>query len=56
MQIGVRGVAVPLRDRQGNVIAALSVNMQVGEETTEQALQRVLQVLQDTALSIMRVL
>jgi IclR family pca regulon transcriptional regulator len=30
--------------------------MQVGEETTEQALQRVLQVLQDTALSIMRVL
>jgi len=56
LQIGVRGVAVPLRDRQGNVIAALSVNMQVGEETTEQALQRVLQVLQDTALSIMRVL
>ena len=56
LQIGVRGVAVPLRDRHGNVIAALSVNMQVGEETTEHALQRVLQVLQDTALSIMRVL
>ncbi|CAJ0786180.1 Pca operon regulatory protein [Ralstonia psammae] len=56
LQIGVRGVAVPLRDRHGNVIAALSVNMQVGAETTEHALQRVLQVLQDTALSIMRVL
>jgi IclR family pca regulon transcriptional regulator len=37
-------------------MAALSVNMPVGEETADQALQRVLQVLQDTALSILRVL
>jgi IclR family pca regulon transcriptional regulator len=56
LQIGVRGVAVPLRDRHGKVMAALSVNMPVGEETADQALQRVLQVLQDTALSILRVL
>lgn len=56
LQIGVRGVAVPLRDRHGKVIAALSVNMQIGTETAEQALERVLQVLQDTAISIMRVL
>ena len=56
LQIGVRGVAVPLRDRHGKVIAALSVNMQIGEESAEQALERVLQVLQDTAISIMRVL
>jgi IclR family pca regulon transcriptional regulator len=54
LQIGVRGV--PLRDRHGKVMAALSVNMPVGEETADQALQRVLQVLQDTALSILRVL
>ncbi|KDP86448.1 MULTISPECIES: IclR family transcriptional regulator domain-containing protein [Cupriavidus] len=56
LQIGVRGVAVPLRDRHGKVIAALSVNMQIGEESAEQALERVLQVLQDTAISVMRVL
>lgn len=56
LQIGVRGVAVPLRDRHGKVIAALSVNMQIGEESAGQSLQRVLRVLQDTALSLMRVL
>lgn len=56
LQIGVRGVAVPLRDRHGKVIAALSVNMQIGDESAEQALERVLRVLQDTAISIMRVL
>ncbi len=56
LQIGVRGVAVPLRDRHGRVIGALSVNMQIADETAEQALGRVLHVLQDTALSIMRVL
>ncbi len=56
LQIGVRGVAVPLRDRHGKVIAALSVNMQIGEESADAACARVLQVLQDTALSIMRTL
>jgi len=56
LQIGVRGVAVPLRDRHGKVLAALSVNMQIGEESAEEACARVLQVLQDTALSIMRTL
>jgi IclR family pca regulon transcriptional regulator len=52
----VRGIAVPLRDRHGKVIAALSVNMPIGDETAQEALDRVLQVLQDTALLIMRVL
>ena len=56
LQTGVRGIAVPLRDRHGKVIAALSVNMPIGDETAEQALERVLQVMQDTALLIMRVL
>lgn len=56
LQTGVRGVAVPLRNRHGKVIAALSVNMPIGEESAEDALSRVLQVLQDTALSLMRVL
>jgi IclR family pca regulon transcriptional regulator len=56
LQIGVRGIAVPLRDRHGRVVAALSVNMQIGDEPAEKALGRVQHVLQDTALSIMRVL
>ena len=45
-----------MRDRHGKVIAALSVNMPIGDETPQQALDRVLQVMQDTALLIMRVL
>jgi IclR family pca regulon transcriptional regulator len=45
----VRGVAVPLRDRHGSVVAAISVSMAIGEESANAALQRVLPTLQETA-------
>ncbi|PTB20173.1 4-hydroxyphenylpyruvate dioxygenase [Trinickia symbiotica] len=56
LQVGVRGIAVPLKNRQGEVVAALSTNMPIGKETTEAASQRVLPYLQETALAMMNVL
>ena len=56
LQVGVRGIAVPMKDRHGQVVAALSTNMPMGRETTEAALRRVLQPLQETALAMLNVL
>lgn len=56
LQVGVRGIAVPLKDRHGQVVAALSTNMPIGRESTEAALRRTLQPLQDTALAMLNVL
>lgn len=44
-----RGVAVPLRDRHGEVVGALSVTMPMGHESSEDAVTRVLSVLSETA-------
>ena len=44
-----RGVAVPLRDRHGDVLGALSVTMPMGHESGEDAVRRVLSVLSETA-------
>jgi IclR family pca regulon transcriptional regulator len=49
LELGVRGVAVPLRDRHGLVVAAISVSMPIGQESAQAALQRVLPTLQETA-------
>ena len=56
LQVGVRGIAVPLRNRHGQVIAALSTNMPIGNETAQEALARVLPHLQETALAMLQVL
>jgi len=56
LQVGVRGIAVPLRNRHGQVIAALSTNMPIGNETAPEALARVLPHLQETALAMLQVL
>ncbi len=49
LELGMRGVAVPLRDGHGNVVAAISVSMPIGQESQNGALHRVLPVLQETA-------
>jgi IclR family pca regulon transcriptional regulator len=54
--MGVRGIAVPMKNRHGEVVAALSANMPIGKETGEAALARVLQPLQETALSMLNVI
>ncbi|HKU00127.1 MAG TPA: IclR family transcriptional regulator C-terminal domain-containing protein [Paraburkholderia sp.] len=56
LQVGVRGVAVPLRNRSGEVVAALSTNMSIGNEDAEAAVKRVLPHLQESALAMLNVL
>ena len=40
---------MPLRDRHGEVVGALSVTMPMGHESSEDAAARVLSVLNETA-------
>jgi IclR family pca regulon transcriptional regulator len=49
LDLNYRGIAVPLRDRHGQVQAALSVSMPMGHESAEEAVRRVLAVLNETA-------
>lgn len=49
LDLNYRGIAVPLRDRNGQVQAALSVTMPIGHESAEEAVRRVLAVLNETA-------
>jgi IclR family transcriptional regulator, pca regulon regulatory protein len=49
LELNYRGVAVPLRDRNGEVVAALSVTMPTGHEAGADAAARVLPVLRETA-------
>lgn len=53
MHTGVRGIAVPLRDRHGQPVAALSTSMPMGNESSQAMLARVLPVLQETANSLL---
>jgi len=56
LDLAYRGVAVPLRDHKGHVIAALSVSMPIQQETAEQAIKRVLPLLRETAQSLRQLL
>jgi len=47
---------VPLRDHKGQVLAALSVSMPIGHERSDNAVQRVLPVLRETAQSLRQLL
>jgi IclR family pca regulon transcriptional regulator len=49
LELNFRGVAVPLRDAKGNVLAALNVTMPMGHESSDDAVRRVLGVLRETA-------
>jgi IclR family pca regulon transcriptional regulator len=49
LELNYRGIAVPLRDRHGDVVGALSVTMPMGHESSEEAVGRVLSVLRETA-------
>ena len=56
LDMAYRGVSVPLRDHKGAVIAALSVSMPIQQETSEQAIKRVLPLLRETAQGLMPLL
>ncbi len=49
LELHYRGIAVPLRDRNGEAVAALSVTMPMGFEPAADAVARVLPVLRETA-------
>jgi len=49
LELNYRGIAVPLRDRHGVVVGALSVTMPMGRESSEDAAARVLSVMTETA-------
>ncbi len=49
LDLNSRGIAVPLRDRRGELVGALNVTMPMGHESSEDAVARVLPVLRETA-------
>ncbi|MES2534174.1 MAG: IclR family transcriptional regulator C-terminal domain-containing protein [Pseudomonadota bacterium] len=49
LDLNSRGVAVPLRDRHGDVVGALNITMPMGHESSDDAVARVLPVLRETA-------
>jgi len=52
LDLDYRGVAVPLRDRMGETVGALSIIMPMQHEATADALRRVLPLLKETAQSM----
>ncbi|WP_282793430.1 IclR family transcriptional regulator C-terminal domain-containing protein [Streptomyces sp. CC224B] len=52
LQEGLRSLAVPLRDRDGRVVAALNVAVHAGRSAPQETLERVLPALRDTASRI----
>ncbi len=54
--LAYRGVAVPLRDNRGQVLAALNISMPMGNESTEHAVSRVLPQMQETAQRLRQLL
>lgn len=49
LDLSYRGVAVPLRDHKGELVASLSVSLPMQHESSEDALLRVLPLLRETA-------
>ena len=49
LELNYRGIAMPLLDRHGDVVGGLNVSMPMGHESSEDAVRRVLPVLQETA-------
>lgn len=49
LELNHRGIAVPLLDRNNEVHGAISITMPINQETSEQAVKRVLPVLQEAA-------
>ena len=49
MELNYRGIAVPLLDRHGDLVGGLDKSMPMGNESSKDAVARVLPVLQETA-------
>jgi len=56
LELNYRGIAVPLMDHHGDLVGALSVTMPMGQEASDDAVKRVLAVLQETARAMRNLL
>jgi IclR family pca regulon transcriptional regulator len=56
LERNVRGIAVPIRSRDAEVMGAISVGLQMGNETTDQALARALPLLREAEYSLQQLL
>jgi IclR family pca regulon transcriptional regulator len=56
LDMSYRGVAVALRDHKGTLIAALSVSMPMTQESADEAANRVLPLLRETAAAMMNLI
>jgi IclR family pca regulon transcriptional regulator len=52
LEVGLRSIAVPVRDAQGEVVAALNVSMHVGRGSADAARRELLPHLRTTATAI----
>ncbi len=55
-ELSFRGLTVPLQDRNGTLLGGLNVSMLMGQESSEDAVKRVLPVLQETARAMRNLL
>lgn len=56
LELGVRGIAVPLKNHKAETLGALSLSMQIGQERAEDAVRRVLPALQQVAAELRNVI
>ena len=56
LEVNYRGIAVPIFDHGDTLLGAMSVTMPINNEGSEQAVRRVLPVLQETARSMRQLL
>lgn len=52
LELNIRGIAVPLLDRNGLLVGAINVTMPIGSEPGAEAVKRVLPLLQETARTL----
>ena len=52
----VRGIGVPIRNRSGEMVGAISVSLPMGNETSEEALSRALPLLREAEYSLQALL
>ena len=55
LTLAVRGIAVPIRKRTGEILGALSVSLPMGSETSERAVARALPLLREAEYALMSV-
>ncbi|SRR5450830_252124 len=53
LQSGVRGIAVPLKNRHAKLVGAISLSIPMGNESRTQALDRILPILQQSANALL---